>query len=203
METRIANFISIVFHPMLMPTLGVIILLNLDTYLSHTITPSGKFAVYSIVLINTGIVPALLVWLHLRFQLVKSLKLASRKERTLPFILTMFFYFFCYFILKRNHLPVPVYTLQLGASISVLLAILINFFWKISIHTVGMGGLAGMLLGISQKMNIEIISILLPFILMGGLVGFARLKLNAHTPLQVYSGFLLGLGSIWTVLAWY
>ena len=29
--------------------------------------------------------------------------------------------------------------------------------------------------------------------LMAGIVGYARLKLNAHTPAQVYSGFLLGV----------
>jgi membrane-associated phospholipid phosphatase len=29
-------------------------------------------------------------------------------------------------------------------------------------------------------------------VILSGFVGYARLRLNAHTPLQVYVGFLLG-----------
>lgn len=200
METRIAQIISFVFHPLLMPALGIFLLLNLDTYITYTITPGGKLAIYSIVLINTCIVPVFLAWFQYRFRLIKSLKMEDRRERVSSFFLSSLFYFFCYYILKKNNLPAPVYLSMLGAAISVTAAFLINLFWKISIHSIGMGGLIGMLAGISQKMNVEIIPLLFIFIIAAGMVGFARLKLNSHNPSQVYAGYMVGFLCLWAPL---
>lgn len=183
-----------------MPALGIFILLNLDSYLSFTITPPGKLAVYSIVLINTGIVPALLAFFQYRFGIIKSLKLEDRKERIVPFFIASFFYFFCFYILKKNNLPPPVYILMMGAAISVSAAFIINFFWKISIHSIGVGGITGMLFGVSFRMNVELIPVLFIFILVAGIVGFARLKLNSHTHQQVYAGFFLGFFCLFLAL---
>lgn len=183
-----------------MPTLGVFLLLNLDTYLSFTITPTGKLAVYSLVFINTGLVPGILAYLQYRFGLIQTLSMENRKDRNPAFFITSFFYFFCYYILQKNNLPAPVCTLMLGAAISVLTALIINFFWKISIHSIGIGGIIGMLLGVSITMYVEIIPFLMISVFAAGLVGFARLKLNAHTPLQVYSGLLLGIICLFAAL---
>lgn len=183
-----------------MPTLGIFLLLNLDTYLTYTITPGGKLAIYSIVLINTGLVPVILAYFQYRFRLIKSLKMEDRRERISSFFMSSLFYFFCYYILRKNNLPAPVYLPVLGAAISVTAAFLINLFWKISIHSVGAGGIIGMLFGISQKMNVELIPLLFIFIISAGMVGFARLKLNSHNPSQVYAGFIVGFFCLWIPL---
>ena len=196
METRIAKIISYIFHPLFMPTLGIFILLNLETYLKYTIVPSGKIAIYSIVFINTGIVPAILAFFQYRFKFIKTLQMESKEERIFPFLATIFFYFFCFYILKKNNLPAPVYMLMFGAAVLVSVVFLINFFWKISVHATGAGGIIGMLWGISQKLNLEIMPVIFLFILFGGFIGFARLKLNAHNPSQIYAGFLLGFFSL-------
>lgn len=72
----------------------------------------------------------------------------------------------------------------------------INFFWKISVHSIGVGGINGLLIGISRIMEAEITPLLFLSVLIAGLVGFARLKLNAHNYSQVYTGFLLGFFTI-------
>jgi len=36
-------------------------------------------------------------------------------------------------------------------------------------------------------------------ILVSGLIGFARLKLQAHTPAQIYAGFILGFFTIFVL----
>jgi membrane-associated phospholipid phosphatase len=38
--------------------------------------------------------------------------------------------------------------------------------------------------------------VVIPCLLIAGLLGYARLKLEAHTPAQVYSGFAIGLISM-------
>ena len=68
----------------------------------------------------------------------------------------------------------------------------ISYFWKISAHLVGWGGLVGLILILSLRFNTDLMLFLILAILSSGFIGFARLKLEAHNPLQVYSGFLLG-----------
>ena len=57
---------------------------------------------------------------------------------------------------------------------------------------VAIGGLFGTYAGFAILFRYDLTVLLYCIALVAGLVGFARLKLKAHTPRQVYSGFLLG-----------
>jgi membrane-associated phospholipid phosphatase len=57
---------------------------------------------------------------------------------------------------------------------------------------VGWGGLVGLILSLSLRFNTDLVLFLILAILFSGIVGFARLKLTAHSPMQVYMGFLIG-----------
>ena len=85
------------------------------------------------------------------------------------------------------------YLLILGAGISILFSFFINFFWKISAHAIGVGGIVGATLGISYRLMIDLRMILLFTIIAAGIVCYARLRLKAHEPTQVYAGFFLGM----------
>lgn len=58
---------------------------------------------------------------------------------------------------------------------------------------IGMGGFVGALIGVTQIIPVDLALWVMIGVFLSGLTGFARLKLNAHTPLQVYAGFLGGL----------
>ncbi len=84
----------------------------------------------------------------------------------------------------------PVLLLAAGVSFAAatLLVFLVNLRWKISIHCVGVGGAASLLLlafGLGEAW---------PCLLAVALVAWARLHLRAHTPLQVVAGLALGCG---------
>jgi hypothetical protein len=72
----------------------------------------------------------------------------------------------------------------------------INFWWKISLHSVGAGALSGIVIVLSFKMMVPLAGFLIPVILIGGLVLSSRLKLNSHNGSQVYFGFLTGLAGM-------
>ena len=79
-------------------------------------------------------------------------------------------------------------------SLIILLVGLINTVWKISAHTVGLGGVLGTIMPLLVKYGDT--DLFMPFvtlIALSGLVASARLQLNAHTPGQVGAGFGLGL----------
>ncbi|MCK4288907.1 MAG: hypothetical protein KAW86_06865, partial [Bacteroidales bacterium] len=79
-----------------------------------------------------------------------------------------------------------------GATFLLIITLIINFFWKISIHMIGIGGMLGTLIGLSFLWMIDIPFLIILLILCSGITGFARLKLNAHNPAQVYTGFVIG-----------
>jgi membrane-associated phospholipid phosphatase len=60
---------------------------------------------------------------------------------------------------------------------------------------IGIGGLCGMFFVLNVWSSI-LFNHLITSILLAGSVGFARLYLKAHTPMQILLGFLLGFFSI-------
>ena len=117
----------------------------------------------------------------------------TRQERKIPYLASAIFYFTESYFLMNADVPVLVKALMFGATLLVVSVLLINFFWKISAHMVGIGGLCGMMLAVSYRLQINLHIVLLLLFLIAGLVAFSRLKLSAHNPAQVYIGFLLGV----------
>ena len=58
---------------------------------------------------------------------------------------------------------------------------------------IGIGGMTGALIGISLSLHVDLQALILLFVFLSGLAGYARLKLKAHTQTQIYSGFVCGL----------
>lgn len=83
----------------------------------------------------------------------------------------------------------------LGSCVSVVLTLIINLFWKVSAHAIGIAGVVGAVIGLSLRIHYNLSPLIIMLISLFGLVGFARLKLLAHTPSQVYVGFLVGFAS--------
>ncbi|PCJ82843.1 MAG: hypothetical protein COA57_12835 [Flavobacteriales bacterium] len=201
-EQTFAKTISYLFHPLIMPTLGIFLVFNLDTYLSYRINPDAQLYISAIVFLNTAIIPVFTAFSLVKFGAVSSIYMREKQDRNIPFILTSFFYFFTYYLLKQYNLPQPIYALMLGAALAVVITLLTNFFWKISVHMVGIGGICGALFGLAGIFQTEVLQWLLPAVFIAGLIGFARMKLNAHLSSQIYSGFLVGFFCQWLILYW-
>ena len=91
--------------------------------------------------------------------------------------------------------------LLLGAAASVVLAILINLKWKVSIHMIGIGGIVGMFFGMSSFLLIDLRFPILISLLVAGLIGTARMAMGSHKPPQLYVGFLIGFCCEYFVLS--
>ncbi len=89
----------------------------------------------------------------------------------------------------------------LGAAASVVLAIIINLKWKVSIHMIGIGGITGMFFGLSTFLLIDLRFPILISLIVAGLIGTARLSMGAHRPGQLYVGFLVGFCCEYFVLS--
>tara|TARA_R110002074_G_scaffold51664_2_gene130514 strand:- start:332 stop:955 length:624 start_codon:yes stop_codon:yes gene_type:complete len=192
---KLALGISVIFQPLVIPTLMVVTLFYMVP--EATVVPNGaKWAVLLLISFSTFMVP-LLGLVGLRFsEVINSLQLPERKERIYPFALVSVFYSMtlAFFYWKLNIDQLLIVTLGL-VTISLILLTLITIFWKISAHQTAMGGWLAIVSVLSIRFNSEpLFYYFLLIIVLSGLIGTARLYLNAHRPSEVYAGFILGFG---------
>ncbi|MFN6087773.1 MAG: hypothetical protein ACK47E_03405 [Cyclobacteriaceae bacterium] len=190
---QVAKFISVVFHPLLLTTYLVIIL---SYYFPSMlmIRKENRMIIVGLVFVFTFVLPAVNLVMLRAFGNIQSLTLQSRKERILPFVfisllyvlVTFLFYFKLPFSANFNKLMMII-------SALVVVSLLVTFYYKISIHSIAMGGGIGILLPLNQVT--EQLNLLWPTaftILATGLVMSSRLVLDAHTPREVMYGGVAG-----------
>ncbi len=191
-ENRLANIISYIFHPLMMPTYVMILFFNMNVYYTYIIADYSKLRIIGLVFITTFLFPLLINLVFLRHRLISTLHMKIREERMLPFIVTGVFYYMTYHLIKQLFLPDFYKLYLLGATLLVLIALTINFFRKISLHLLAIGGVTGIFMGLSFKLMLEIHYLIISLIFISGLVGYARLKMDVHRPYEIYGGYLIG-----------
>ena len=186
-----ALFFSIILHPLFMPLFGIFILLYSGSFISF-IPVQTKKAILLIFTTGTLFLPLMMILLLWFRGTISNLYLDERSERVLPYVLTFIFYLFTYLLLLR----IPVYqfmhSFMLGGLATLFFLITLNLKWKISAHMTGIGGIAALILAISFKLHINLLPLFILAVLASGILATSRLLLNAHTPAEVYTGFLMG-----------
>jgi hypothetical protein len=193
MEQKFAGLISYIIHPMLIPTYLTLILFNINTYATLLIPAEARLMIFVLIFLTTFAFPSIFILFMKRRGMIKSIQMETKEERTLPFAIAGVFNFTASFMIRQIQIAEIFYLFLLGSAILIFICLIINFYFKISIHMAGIGGLTGALLGISFRLNIDVIQLVTIAVLLSGLVGFARLKLNAHKAFQIYTGYLCGL----------
>ena len=203
MVRKLAFLLSVVFQPLLMPSL-VFGVLFFGIPQASSIPESFKVRLFYLIATSTLLIPMVLM-LGLRWSgMVKSLHFEEKNERRTPFILVTLFYLLTTYFLKEKTELDPILWQGMGVmTLSVILLTGITFFWKMSAHMTGVGGLLAVLgvLGIYFP-SMDLAYLLVATLLLGGLVASARLYLDAHRPAEVYVGLLVGFVTCWMGFLW-
>ena len=198
MQEKIARIISVIFHPVLVPTLGMLLLLHSGFYFSM-LTWEAKRFVLLVVFFSTCILPLLSVSvlaINPRF----DINMSKSNDRVIPLLAASVFYYLGFMLLGRVNI-FPVFKLFMLASVLVIVALLlVSFKWKISNHMAALGGLAGVFFAFSFRKGLNPVYSLLIIILVSGLVGTARLILKKHDIWQIVAGYILGFLVLYTVV---
>lgn len=201
MNTRIALLLSVVLHPLLMPTylFGVLFSLAPDLVGVSTLGASARWSLLLLLFLNTFLAPALLIYYFYRLGLVKSLHLENLRDRRIPYLATTLIYTLSTYLFGWRLEPVsdlvPQIAVVLGSiTVSIAMIGLVSLWWQISAHATGVGGFLGAFGGLFLRYNDTILFYpVILGILITGLIMSARLHLNAHTPAQVSAGLGVGL----------
>jgi membrane-associated phospholipid phosphatase len=192
MERTLAKIISYTFHPLLIPLYSLFLIFRLNTLSIYIIPDQAKWLIVGMVTIATIAFPFLLILLFIRRGIIKSLQMEEREERLYPYLMMTVVYYVMYLLFNSVKIPHMVTNLMLGIALILLTVLIINLWWKISIHTAAIGGMMGAFLAIAARYYLDLQWLIAFLILVAGLVGYARLKLDTHRPSQIYMGFLVG-----------
>ncbi len=191
MKGFILKSISFVFHPLIMPLLGVLF------YFSKTPrfipVPVMKAKIFSIVIL-TIVLPILLFFLLRTINKVNSIYLKSTKERLIPlFINCVIIVLILLRVLTSNEI-VELYYFFVGILCSTLTCFILAIFRiKASIHMIASAGFFMFAVAICIHYQININgTIALMMIILGG-IATSRLHLKAHTNQELIIGLFTGL----------
>ncbi|MFV0469485.1 MAG: phosphatase PAP2 family protein [Dysgonomonas sp.] len=187
----IAQIFSVVFQPLFMSFYGVLLLFYYTNFFFFY--ANMTWFILGTVLLFTCLIPMLFI-LSLRMSgVVKDYTLSEKKERHLPYIICLLSNIALVVYLYNVNLQIWFLGLLAAPVLVLLIGFIVNFFWKISAHMLGIGGLIGGLMSVCVNVNKQnpFLLFMLLFIL-AGCLGVSRLYLKRHTPAQVYIGFGAG-----------
>jgi hypothetical protein len=197
----LASVISYIFHPVFMPVLLSVVLWRLMPAAFAGISPQ-KLTFGLISLISTTIFfPLFTVALLKILGFIKSIHMRVSRDRIIPLIATMTFYFWAQQVFGHSfkvedrelYWPLIIRVLLLGSFWGIILLFIGSIFFKISMHTTAAGGAVGIMIVLLFLSPINMLSALLATIVIGGIVGTSRLILREHTGPELWMGYAIGL----------
>jgi hypothetical protein len=187
-----AKIISFIFHPLLMATYLIIVLGKFFPAMLM-IGPDHIWLITSFVFGFTFVIPVVNLLLFRYLGSIQSLYLESRRERILPFIfISLMYSLVAYLFYYKLPFSSNFNKLMLIVATLVVVATVITFFYKVSVHSLALGGFIGILFPLIRFSP----TLLLPTTLIvasTGVVISARLMLSAHTPRETLVGSLAGV----------
>lgn len=203
-----ATAVSLIFHPLGVPTLALVFLLWANPYAFGVNRIGEKWQLVFTVAVLTMVIPAISVLLMRLLHLVEDLRVSERMQRIGPYIASGIFYsWLSRNLLASDDIPIVFTAISLGCTIAIFLCFVINVQFKISLHTVGASAMTAIFLLLWMHypyanavvaipgwgaVRISVMTMIFLSVLVAGLVGTARLILGIHRPSEVYWGYLAG-----------
>ncbi|HRI47714.1 MAG TPA: hypothetical protein PK559_11465 [Ignavibacteriaceae bacterium] len=177
-----ARFISTLFIPplsLLFATIFFLVKSDDANNVFHTIIISLLFGV---------IIPIVYFLIMLKKKKIANQDASIKEERTIPYLFGILFMILGLSTLVYFNASKMIQLLWIVQIVNTLFLILINKYWKISAHMIGFSSpVAWLVFNFSNLL-------LIPFVILGIIIGWSRFHLKCHTIPQIIAGFLFGFG---------
>lgn len=188
-----AKVISYVFHPLFIPVYIFLFLIYQVPYEFAGITEwQLKMRVFGLFW-TTAFFPAFAVFLLWRLKFIENIYLRTQKERIIPYVITMFFYWWMFY-LSRNFTDQPsvLKFFFLGIFAASAVGLILNNYFKISLHGMGAGGALAAIILFALHYALPMGIAMSIATLIAGIVCTSRFLVSNHTQKEVYVGVLVG-----------
>ena len=190
----LANFFSYAFHPIFIPLYVTWMLAFIHPTYFIGFSSMSKNKIFLLVAINAFAFPMIAVLLLKGLGFIDSIFLKTQKDRIIPYIASMTFFFWTQYVLReQNFVPRILVAFMFGVFISSSAALIANIYYKISMHAIGVGGMVGLFLVIMQQNTMLMTGSLTFALLITGIVCTSRMIVSDHRPKEIYAGLLVGL----------
>jgi membrane-associated HD superfamily phosphohydrolase len=195
--TPFFKLISLIFHPVFIPSLACYCMFHFNDDIAM-LTPENNFKMLNVLNL---FVAACLICLalvlqagsgHMRFEEM------NKNHRILLALGAVVIYFVVlkYKLLEFQNIsqymhPSFIFAIM-GIITALTLASMISYFWKISFHTLAIGGFTGMFAALGSITLTQSSWVVVAALIASGLVASARVWLKSHDYWQVAAGWLLG-----------
>ncbi|MDD4848475.1 MAG: hypothetical protein PHR53_06915 [Bacteroidales bacterium] len=193
MNPKIAQIVSFIFHPVFLLFYVTLILIWTPLLLLGSVTSiSQKIEVTFFILFSATLLPCLMMLVLKHFRKIQSFQMETKQERWIPYIFNVLIYSIICFFLHKIFQSSVLETFFFGMLLLQIGILIINYFWKISIHAIGIGAVTGLFVALSLIFNHTFWWFSVICMTLSLMIIFARLRLKAHSKSQVILGFLLG-----------
>lgn len=152
----------------------------------------------------TFVLPVLVLSLLKTMGFMPSFQMEEREQRIIPFLLiTVFYTAITYVFYDRAEVSLNDNFLKFLLIINALVFVstFTTFFYKVSVHSIGIWGLVGILLPLNKLAdNGALFYPMLGCILLAGLIMSARLQLGVHKLWEVLSGAIIGFSTSFVIM---
>jgi len=185
------KFVSLIFHPLLFSFIGTFLYLFLSP--KHFIKKQ-EYIILIVIFVLTYIFPIFLLLFLKKMNFIKDYYLKSIEERKFPIL----FFIVLSFLIGKILLKLQIVDLLAFSFYGVALALFITYLLfglniKSSLHTLGIGGIVGLVIIISFEYQLNFNFLIAILFVLSGLIAVSRIKLKAHLNKEVYIGFLIGI----------
>ena len=192
---RLSQIISIAFHPIFMPLYGLLIIFSAPTILYFVPLKIKKLTLL-VIACNNIILPLSLILMLYSRGIIKSFQAREKKERTIVLIITTILYLVTTTLMLRLPIPNLIKVYFVSTTFVSFITLIINQFWRLSLHSVAVGGLLTLVCLMVYIFNVPVIWYISGMVLLSGLVMFSRLYNEDHEPAEVWTGFFAGAASM-------
>lgn len=198
--TRFSNILSWVLVPILMPVYASILAFNLSVL---SFTGVGTRIVFTLIVMAFNMaVPAVLILLLKKLGIVRDVGLNNRDERFIPYLICIACLIGTALFMAYKGAPAWFVMFFFGGAAAGIVEVVINRWWKISVHAAGIAGIVAMLvhLMIFDYTMPGIQTWLVISLVLAGLLGSARVWLGRHTVWQVLAGYAVGFAAVYLMM---
>ncbi len=186
------HIVSFFFHPLFIPSYITAFLVYADPYAFAGLPDKGKIFKVVSVIFSTAFLPFFSVALMKQLGFIKSIFLRSQKDRIIPYITCMVFYFWIWYVSKNLHDHPSLVAMLLAVFLSCIVGMMANIYYKISMHGIAAGALFVFFIWLAFNSTMPFGTYLSIAIFITGLVCTARFIVSDHNAFEIYSGLLAG-----------
>lgn len=188
---RLAEILSVVFHPLFLPLYGLLIIYSSPTLLSF-IPLQVKRMILILVMVNNIMLPMALTTVLYARGAITSFRARARNERVLLLVFALTMYILTAVVLLKMQVPNLFKAYMISIAVVTLVTLVITVFYRISMHAIGFGGLIVLIMFMIVLYHISMVWQLFAVILASGAVMSSRIYLEDHSPGEVWTGLLAG-----------